>query len=727
MTKIILDIETTVTWNEDGKSSPSPYLPSNKLVSVGLKNTETGYSEYLYFNHNELTTNPYQIKFSTERLQSWLSQSSLIIGHNLKFDMSWLYECGFKYDGPLYDTMIFEYVAAKGRKPQLSLSACAARYGLEPKKDILSDYLSRKVNTDEIPLKELEEYGLQDIETTFQLYQHQRKRYKEEQEIKTMWPVMKLSMETLEVLIDIERAGIKIDTTELERVEKEFRDEKTRLEQDLYDMARDVMGDTPLNFASSADMSMVVYGRKVKDKKVWAELFNIGTEQRGAVKKVKYNTRYSDSEFKKVIRENTEVVYRTSATHCTVCDGKGSIQKYKKDKVEKKTGEVVKGEPYKNPTKCTACDGKGVVYMPSTRRAGFNVRPLSSEYATINGFSTDKLTIDDLIASGSLSEEAELFLKKLQRVNALDTYLTSFVDGIRKGVRENALCHPNFNQCVTATGRLSSSGPNFQNFPRGNTFPIRKVFISRWEGGKLMPTDFAALEYRTAVMLAKCPAGLKSILEGKDRHALSAAVIYGAVKENMEPEEWKQVRQKAKSSTFQPLYGGAGATEASKAYAEAFFQEHTGISRWHEELVKEALTYKQITTPSGRIFSFPDIKRNEHGRVQGKTQLVNYPVQSFASAEIAWSVIIPMWREMKARGLKSKLVLQVHDDVVPDVHPDEVDVMFEIIKKHFNNVWGYLTDRFKYDTNVPIGYEISIGDNLMDKKTLYEGSGIDAA
>jgi DNA polymerase-1 len=727
MTKLILDIETTYTKNEDGKTNPSPYLTTNRLVSVGLKNVDSGYSEYLFFNHSELPDNQEQQTAAAALLQKRLTSASLVIGHNLKFDMAWLYECGFKYDGSLYDTMIFEYVAAKGRKPLLGLADCAERYGLTPKKDILKEHFAKGLNTDEVPIKELEEYGLGDIETTYELYQHQRKRYTEEEEIRTMWPAMKLSMETLEVLIDIERAGIPIDLRTLEDVEITFKNEKAALEQRMRELVRDVMGDTKINLASPADMSMVVYGRKVKDKKFWAETFNIGTEQRGAVKKAKYNRRYKDSEFKQIIRDQTEVLYKTDAMHCKTCDGKGTIQKYKKDKVLKRTGEVIKGEPHKKPNRCPDCKGDKVLYIPNGRRAGFAVRPISSEYATINGFSTDKTTIDELIALGGLSYDAEEFLRALQRVNALDTYLTSFVEGIKRSTIQAtgsiALNHPNYNQCVTATGRLSSSNPNWQNQPRGGTFPIRKAIVSRWEGGVLYPTDFAALEYRVAVLLAACPAGLKSLIEKKDRHEMSALYMFNAKPSDFEDQKkWKEVRQNAKKHTFSPLFSGVGQTEQSRAYADAFFKEHTGIAKWHEGLGKEALTKKQIMTPSGRIFAFPEVRRNDNGKIIGITQITNYPVQSF-SADLVWSVIIPLWREMKSLGLKSKLIMQTHDDVVPDVHPEEKEVMLGLIKKHFYNATAYLTERFKYVTNVPIGFEISQGSNLLDKKTIYETNG----
>ncbi|NBW16776.1 MAG: hypothetical protein EBR82_53250 [Caulobacteraceae bacterium] len=636
-----------------------------------------------------------------------LDSATQIIGHNLKFDMSWLYECGFTYSGSLYDTMIFEYITAKGQKPILSLAACAERYNLELKKDILSIYLDQKINTDAVPRFELLEYGLQDIETTYQLYEYQRKRYKESEEVQSMYPVIKLSNETLEVLIGIERNGIKIDTDALESIEQEYRKEQAELQVKLQQMVRDVMGDTRINLASPDDMMAVVYGRKVKDKKAWAELFNIGTESRGAVRKKKYLRRFTPTELRDAVIKHTEKLERTKASSCPACYGKGYIYKKKKD-----------GSDFKKPSTCQTCAGHKVVYTSTGIGAGFKVKPLSYEHASSAGFSTSKKAIDELVAAGGLSTAAREFLEALQRLNAIDTYLTSFVGGIRKGIRENNLCHPNFNQCVTSTGRLSSSGPNFQNFPRANTFPIRRVFVSRFDGGIMCPTDFAALEYRTAVMLADCPAGKASLFEGKDRHQISAEVIFGVKKDNVAPEIWKELRQKAKSFSFAPLFGASGSDEKTRAYKEAFFEEHTGITAWHNVLCTAALTKKQVQTPSGRIFAFPHCVRDNNGSVKGKTQIVNYPVQSFAS-DLVWAVIIPLYREMTTMGLRSCIVLQVHDDVAIDIHPEEYEVVIALIKKHFNNATAYLTERFNYVTDVPVGYEISIGKNLMDKKEVY--------
>lgn len=719
--KLLLDGEWTVPENPDGTLRRdergkiiygSPYNPECKLVSVGYKIVDTGETGYLFFHHKDRIKRAVFPDPSFTKLQELLDKATLVVGHNLKADLSWLFECGFKYSGALYDTMIFEYVTAKGLKPHLKLAECAERYGLQPKKDILEEYFAKDVNTDRIPIAELEEYGLGDIQTTFQLYMLQRSRFKDEADVKTMWPAMKLTNEALEVLIDIERNGIAIDTIALEEVEKEFRAEQIALQQKLTDMAREVIGDTPLNFASPADMSKLVYSMEVIKKDEWKELFNIGTEIRNSVKKQKYNKRYREGEFRILLKQNTRTVYRTDAVHCVACDGKGKFFKKKKD-----------GTDFKKETTCKECEGARVIYKPNGRVGGFRIRPISSEYATVNGFSTDKTTINDLLERGDLNEEAQVFLVGLARLNALDTYLTSFVGGIRNGIRPNGLCHPNFNQCVTATGRLSSSGPNFQNFPRGSTFPIRRVFVSRWRdiGGFVMDTDFAALEYRVAVALAKCEAGLKSILEDKDRHEMSAAYLYDAARGGMSEEEFSLIRQKAKPGTFQPLYGGVGSTDRSRAYAVAFFEEHTGIARWHRELCSEAITYKQIVCPDGQIFAFPYAERKDADRVVGKTQIVNYPVQHFATFTITWSVFVYLWRAMKARNLKSKLVLQVHDSIVTDVHPEEKEIVKELTIGAFSRTLELLKERFNYETNVPIGFEISTGPNLMQKSKAYKG------
>ncbi len=108
--------------------------------------------------------------------QSLLEATTLLIGHNIKGDLMWLREVGFVYSGPLYDTMIMEYILAEGQHVELGLHACCGRYGIEGKKDTVAEYWAKKINTDDVPWAVLEEYGVQDIESTWNLFHAQLAR-----------------------------------------------------------------------------------------------------------------------------------------------------------------------------------------------------------------------------------------------------------------------------------------------------------------------------------------------------------------------------------------------------------------------------------------------------------------------------------------------------------------------------------------------------------------------
>jgi DNA polymerase I-like protein with 3'-5' exonuclease and polymerase domains len=140
-----------------------------------------------------------------------------------------------------------------------------------------------------------------------------------------------------------------------------------------------------------------------------------------------------------------------------------------------------------------------------------------------------------------------------------------------------------------------------QNMPRGGTFPVKKVFVSRWDGGKIMEADFAQLEFRVAAFLSQDETAIKEVTEGFDVHSYTAQVISEAGQATS--------RQEAKAHTFAPLYGatGFGRTPAEAAYYTHFTEKYKGIARWHRELAKEVLSTRKIRTPSGREFSFKDV------------------------------------------------------------------------------------------------------------------------
>jgi len=175
-------------------------------------------------------------------------------------------------------------------------------------------------------------------------------------------------------------------------------------------------------------------------------------------------------------------------------------------------------------------------------------------------------------------------------------------------------------------------------------------------------------------------------------------------------------RQEAKAHTFAPLYGasGYGRSEAEATYYTHFNEKYEGIARWHKSLAKEALNTGKIRTPSGREFSFPDVVRSPRGRVSHFTQIKNYPVQSFATADI---VPVALWQfDHMLRNKKSCVVNTVHDSIVIDVHPDELDWVVHVVQDTNNNLKNIIHEWLEVDFNVPLLLEAKIGNNWLDMK-----------
>ena len=160
----VLDIETTYKLDDDKKTSTSPFF-GQQIVSVGYKSYLMGgyESKYLCFYHDDRQPTPNA--FSS--LQSVLDQTDILIGHNLKFDLGWLRECGFIYTGKLFDIMVAEYILLRGQKQSLSLDECCKRRGIAGKnKERLDPFLKDNVSFESIPWDVVEEYGKTDVDIT---------------------------------------------------------------------------------------------------------------------------------------------------------------------------------------------------------------------------------------------------------------------------------------------------------------------------------------------------------------------------------------------------------------------------------------------------------------------------------------------------------------------------------------------------------------------------------
>lgn len=698
--KIVVDVENTTTVLTDKYDDYSPYNKNNSLVSIGwmiMEDSKLGPVNYLFLSHKEMTE-PVNLVL-LEQFKKDLADSQFVIAHNAKYDLSWLAEAGFEIDHlRINDTMIMEYVMARGRNDiSFKLADTCPRYeGIACKADDIFDKYPDMM-IDAMPIAEVEDYGRADIQACAELYLAQCQRLARS-DYRGMAPTVHMMHDFCKVLLHMQRNGVKIDIKALEQVGEQFSAEAIKLRTELNSMVRYYMGDTPVNLDSPAQLSEVVYSRRVKKDKEeeWVKTFNIGKNERNKNLKRPY---FNGHEFTDHVKRMTDVVLKTKAEQCAECKGKGKIQKLKID-----------GSPWKKETKCKPCDGVGILYKELNEVGGLRMKADNVHWTTVNGISTSKTFLEQLAEEIDDSRKEKQFLEKIMRLSSVSSYLSNFVGGISAFTqKDTSILHPNFNQCITATGRLSSTAPNLQNQPRENTFPIRKVFISRFEGGKILEVDFKTLEFMAAVHLARDERGRHDILNGLDIHNQTAKILTEAG----EPTE----RQPAKKHTFKPLYGGKTGTDAQKEYYRAFLEDlYTGIGAWHVTLQNEAIEKKVITIPTGRQFLFPDAKRTKWGGSTQSTQIVNYPVQSFATADILPIGLIRTYYEMKALNLKSLIVLTVHDSVVFDVHPDEEEIVQQIAGKLAVYATEELKKRYNIDLFLPLDVEVKKGYNLMETK-----------
>jgi len=685
--KIILDVENTTT-KRDGKLHLDPFEPDNSLTLVGIMDHIKEEERTVFvFDHKEKTI---EDDDAQARLQRVLDNTTLLIGHNLQYDLQWLWACGFKYDGQIFDTMLGDYILQRGQKGSVSLENCALRYDLDMKKsDTLKDYFRRGFQTDEIPLDELSMYLEQDLKVTRSLYWRLLDEYNKP-EAESLVNVRDTTNKVCKTLTKIYMNGFSIDKVALKDVRKQFEDELLQIENRLNAKVKSLMGDTPINLNSPEQVSQVIYSRILYDKKKWAIAFDTVEEK---------------EEFKQTVKDNSAMMVKTKASVCQTCNGRGKIYKTKKD-----------GTRFAKPNRCTSCDTRGYKLTKLKQMAGLGFFPPSKAWVSANGFSTSKGNLEQLIniAKAKDMTDAEAFLTDLKRQSAVSSYLSAFVDGIEHYTKEDGMLHVSLTQHVTATGRFSGRNPNMQNMPRGGTFPVKKVFVSRWNNnafgmkGKILEADFAQLEFRVAALLSQDKVAMKEVSTGFDVHSYTAKIITEAGQ--------PMSRQEAKAHTFAPLYGatGFGRTKAEAEYYTHFMDKYKGIAKWHKKLGDEAINLGRIKIPSGRQYAFPDVERRASGTPTHFTMIKNYPVQGFATADIVPIVLLEI--ETRLNGYKSMLVNSVHDSVVLDVHPLEEKDILRVIDDVNKSLKSIVESYYDIDVNVPLLLESKIGDNWLDVK-----------
>lgn len=270
-------------------------------------------------------------------------------------------------------------------------------------------------------------------------------------------------------------------------------------------------------------------------------------------------------------------------------------------------------------------------------------------------------------------------LKKL-----LTTYLTALPASINPATGK---VHTVYNQTVTATGRISSSAPNLQNIPvrEDQGREIRRAFIPD-EGHLFLSADYSQIELRLVSDFAQDPTMLEAFKNGDDIHAITAAKIYHKSPEDVTPDE----RRHAKTANFGILYGISafglaqrlGIPRADAKYIiDNYFETFPTIKRYMHDSVENARDNGYVTTKMGRKRRLPDINsKNPVVRGYAERNAINAPIQG-AAADVIKVAMVDIYREFKEKHLKSKMIMQVHDELNFDVFPDELPIVQEIVTR----------------------------------------------
>ena len=271
--------------------------------------------------------------------------------------------------------------------------------------------------------------------------------------------------------------------------------------------------------------------------------------------------------------------------------------------------------------------------------------------------------------------------------------------------------HTTFNQALTATGRLSSSKPNLQNIPvrteRGRE--IRKAFIPSAPDGVIMSADYSQIELRIMAHLSGDAHLIEAFRQGKDVHAITAAKIFGIDADEVTPDQ----RRIAKTANFGIMYGISAFGLAqrlkiprgdAKKIIDDYFTNFPAVSAFISDTIASAREKGYVETLFGRRRYLPDItSRNATVRALAERNAVNAPIQG-TSADIIKIAMVEVDREMQAQGLKSRMVLQVHDELVFDAVQEEIGTLERMVVEKMQNV---------IELSIPLTVECNYGKNWL--------------
>lgn len=345
----------------------------------------------------------------------------------------------------------------------------------------------------------------------------------------------------------------------------------------------------------------------------------------------------------------------------------------------------------------------------STQQLGrvlFDKLKLRKVRRTKSGYSTDVAVLEELAKEHPLP-------RTILEYRQLAKLKSTYVDALPKLVHSRTgRVHTSFNQAVTATGRLSSSDPNLQNIPIRTEIgsQIRKAFIPVDENHVILDADYSQIELRIMAHLSGDACLCQAFLDGEDVHRRTAALVFKLDPEEVTPEH----RRRAKEVNFGIMYGmGAYGlstrldipVEEAEAFIAAYFATYPGVHQYIVETLAQAHRQGYVTTVLNRRRYLPEINSdNRRMREFAERTAINMPIQGSA-ADLIKVAMINISRALRASGLKTKMILQVHDELVFEVPKSELAEVRELVRQEMEQA---------ITLNVPIKVDIGVGRNWLE-------------
>ena len=527
---------------------------------------------------------------SFEILRPFFESTEIIkVGHNIKFDIQVLHKYNVKVSSPIYDTMVAHYLINPDMRHNLdTLSESYLNYSPISIESLIGKKGKNQISMRDVSIDKITDYASEDADITFQL----KSIFDKEIEVNNLSKIFyDIEIPMINVLSEMETEGIKIDTSYLEKLDKEFEEDLEKLKKEIF--------------------------------KKSGEEFNLNSP--------------------------------------------------------KQLGEIL-------------FDKLKLVSKPKKTKTG----QYSTSEEVLSSLANDHKIIEDILEWRSLDKLQNTYVK------SLPNEVSSLTNRV----------HSSFNQTVTTTGRLSSNNPNLQNIPirTANGQKIRRAFIPRGSDYILMAADYSQIELRVIASMSNEENMIDAFVNNQDIHTMTASKIYNVDPENVTREQ----RGNAKTVNFGIIYGVSafGLSQQtdlnrseSKVMIDNYFLNYPGLKKYMSDQIDFARNNGYVETIMGRRRYLQNINsQNNMLRSSSERNAINAPIQGSA-ADIIKIAMININSELKKQSLKSKMLLQVHDELVFDVHKSEKDQIKDIVKTTMESA---------VKLKVPLKIDLEFGKNWLE-------------